>query len=232
MLSIVYAQKEVLRLSETTQERRVGQGLMAGDKTKSGAAVLDTKRGFPVYDRNPSVPQMDAFRTRPKPVRLNNGNRVMIVGHDTGEVMAEGHAAFFELKEVDEAQFVKLYMAGMKQTTKLTAAGLRVFQLVYQQMRDNPQADRIDLNFYIAQQFGLGMAVQSFRRGLRELLENEFIYRSPVTDTYFVNVNFIFNGNRITLAKSYYLKGTSAQLGLDLGVPPALPAPPRGQGRE
>jgi hypothetical protein len=38
------------------------------------------------------------------------------------------------------------------------------------------------------------MAIQSFRRGLRELLENEFIYRSPVTDTYFVNVNFIVSG--------------------------------------
>ena len=200
---------------------------MAAEKASNAAEVIDTKRGFPIFSRNPSVPVPTAFGMRPKSLRLNNGNKVMIVGKDTGEVLGEGHAGFFEMKEVDETQFVKLYLAGIKQTTKLTKAGLQVFELVYHQMRANPQSDRLELNHYLTKDFGLLMSIQTFRRGLRELLENEFLYRSTSTDVYFVNINFIFNGNRITLAKSYNLKGSgAAQLGLNLEPPaPALPAP-------
>jgi hypothetical protein len=66
------------------------------------------------------------------------------------------------------------------------------------------------------------MTERTYQRGMREMLEHMFLFRSTSADVYFVNVQFIFNGNRITLAKSYYLKGTEAQLGLDL-EPPALP---------
>lgn len=199
---------------------------MGTEKTGTGAEVLDTKRGFPIFARNPSVPVPATFGARPKSLRVNNGNRVMIVGKDSGEVLGEGHAGFFEMQEVDETQFVKLYLAGIKQTTKLTKAGLQVFELVYHQMRATPQSDRLELNHYLAKEFGLSISIQTFRRGLRELLEHEFLYRSTSADVYFVNINFIFNGNRITLAKSYYLKGTGAQLGLDLEpAAPALPAP-------
>ncbi len=200
---------------------------MAEYKGTKGAEIVDTKRGFPIFSRNPSVPVPSSFGMRPKSMRVNNGNKIMIVGRDTGEVLGEGHAGFFEMKEVDETQFVKLYLAGIKQTTKLTKAGLQVFELVYHQMRANPQSDRLELNHYMTKDFGLLISIQTFRRGLRELLEHEFLYRSTSADVYFVNINFIFNGNRITLAKSYYLKGSSAQLGLDLDAPstPALPAP-------
>lgn len=61
---------------------------------------------------------------------------------------------------------------------------------------------------------------------MRDLLEHMFIFRSTSDDVYFVNINFMFNGNRITLARSYYLKGTDAkQLGLDLDQPAALSPP-------
>ena len=71
------------------------------------------------------------------------------------------------------------------------------------------------------------MTERTYQRGMRELLEQLFIFRSTSDDVYFVNINFMFNGNRITLAKSYYLKGTATQLGLDLEQP-ALPAPKQG----
>jgi hypothetical protein len=188
---------------------------------------LDQKRGYPVYDRNPSVAHPNAVATRRKPVRIANGNRLMIVGRDTGEILGEGHAAFFEMKEVDETQFVKLYLAGIQQTTKLTAAGLKVFELVFHQMRGNPQSDKIEMNHYLVKKYGLDMTARTYQRGMREMLEHNFLFRSTSDDVYFVNINFVFNGNRITLAKSYYLKGTGAQLGLDLD-PPALPAPEKG----
>jgi len=176
-----------------------------------GIEPLDQKRGHPIYDRNPSVPHPSAVATRRKPIKIANGNHLMIVGRDTGEVLGEGHAAFFEMKEVDETQFVKLYLAGIKQTTKLTAAGLKVFELVYHQMRENPQSDKIELNLYHVKKHGLNMTKRTYQRGMQEMLEHSFLFRSTSADVYFVNINFVFNGNRITLAKSYYLKGSVPQ---------------------
>jgi len=48
------------------------------------------------------------------------------------------------------------------------------------------------------------------------LLENEFLYHSPSADVFFVNITYMFNGNRITLAKSYYLKDQAQQPELPL----------------
>jgi hypothetical protein len=189
----------------------------------SGAEVLDTKRGFPVFDRNPSVPAPGSFSMRSKPLRITNGNRIMVVGEDSGEVLGRGHAGFYELKEVDEQQFVKLYAAGVKQTTKLTKAGLQVFELFFHQMRANPQSDRLEMNHYLAKRHGLNISIQTYRRGLRELLEHEFVFRSPIGEVYFVNINFFFNGNRITLAKQYYVKGSVEQQ--ELPFAPPVPAP-------
>jgi hypothetical protein len=194
---------------------------------ESDVAPLDKKRGYPIYDRNPSVPHPNAIASKRKPFKVANGNRVMIVGRDSGEVLGDGHAAFFEMKEVDETQFIKLYLAGIKQTAKLTAAGLKIFELMYHQMRETPQSDKIELNLYHVKKHGLNMTERTYQRGMREMLDHQFLFRSTSADVYFVNIKFVFNGNRITLAKSYYLKGTDgAQLGLDLPPPsPALPPP-------
>jgi hypothetical protein len=51
------------------------------------------------------------------------------------------------------------------------------------------------------------------------LLKHSFIFRSPAVETYFFNISIIFNGNRITLAKSYYQRGTGAQIALGLESP-------------
>jgi len=184
---------------------------MAENRQTERAEVIATKRGFPIYDRNPSVPSPNGLPTRMKPVKIANGNRAMIIGKDTGELLGDAHAAFFEMQAVDQGQFVKIYLAGIKNTAKLTKAGLQVFEIVYCQMRENPQTDKIELNFYLAKKFGIDMSERTYQRGLRELLENDFLYRSPSADVFFVNINFMFNGNRITLAKSYYLKDAGIQ---------------------
>lgn len=179
-------------------------------KTELEAGILDIKRGLKVYERNPSVPNPGHLPIKRRPVKVANGNKVMFVNGSSGEA-SDGHAAFFEMQEVDQQQFVKLYLAGIKQTAKLTAAGFQVFELVYRQMQDTPQTDKIELNHYLTKKYGLNIADRTYRRGLRELLENEFLYQSPSKDVYFVNINFMFNGNRITLAKSYLLQGTQSQ---------------------
>ena len=70
------------------------------------------------------------------------------------------------------------------------------------------------------------MSERTYQRGLRELLENEFLYRSQSADVFFVNIMYMFNGNRITLAKSYYLKEAGMQGELPLEEPKEQPRLP------
>jgi hypothetical protein len=88
---------------------------------------------------------------------------------------------------------------------------MQVFEIVYNQMRENPQTDKIELNVYLAKKFGREMSERTYQRGLRELLEKRISISSPSADVFFVNIMYMFNGNRITPAKSYYLKDAGMQ---------------------
>ena len=41
-------------------------------------------------------------------------------------------------------------------------------------MRENPQTDKIELNFYLAKKFGIDLSERTYQRGLRELPHHGF----------------------------------------------------------
>jgi hypothetical protein len=52
----------------------------------------------------------------------------------------------------------------------------------------------------------------TYYRGLNELLDQGFLFRSyDSNDHYFVNVRYMFNGDRMVLVQGYRLKGTNIQ---------------------
>jgi hypothetical protein len=60
----------------------------------------------------------------------------------------------------------------------------------------------------------------TYRRGLRELLEKEFVFRSPNPGLFFVNIRFMFNGDRLAFVKGYKLKKDQPMLpGLEFEPP-------------
>lgn len=61
---------------------------------------------------------------------------------------------------------------------------------------------------------------------MSELLEKGFLFRSIAADVYFMNIRFMFNGNRHNIIKSYRIKEAKPinQLDLFQAVPAALPA--------
>ncbi len=81
-------------------------------------------------------------------------------------------------------------------------------------MRENPNKDKIELSPYVAQDRGLNE--RTFRRGLRELLEKEFLYHSTSNGVFFINIRFMFNGDRLAFVRTYHLKGDSQQAELPL----------------
>jgi hypothetical protein len=188
-----------------TEERQI-EGMPANQ--------LSTKRGFPVYRTNPSVPQVNGLPTRSKRITVPGGKASVIVDNGTGEIKGFGGMGFWWQEEVDSSRFVKLFLEGIKQAAGLSKTGIQVFELVYHEMRANPGSDEIKLNQYVAKDHGI--SDRTYQRGVRELLEKEFLYRSPSDGVFFVNIRFMFNGDRLAFVKTYHLKGASRQQELPL----------------
>jgi hypothetical protein len=175
---------------------------------------ISTKRGFPVYRTNPSVPQSSGLPTRTRRISVPGGKGSVIVDNGTGEIKGIGGMGFWWEEEVDTTRFVKLFLDGIKQAAGLSKAGMQVFEMVYHAMRANPSSDEIKLNYYTARDQGI--SDRTYHRGVRELLEKEFLYRSPSDGVFFVNIRFMFNGDRLAFVKTYHLKDASRQQELQL----------------
>ena len=174
---------------------------------------IGERRGVPIYKENPSLA---GFRgsLRDRPHKVIKGNKAMITDELTGEIIGEGTVGFTETKEVDTDQFVKIYMAGIDGMFELTKSSREVFKLLWMQVQNNPDHDKVELNIYIAEDYGLDIKQRGMTRGIKELLEHEFIYNTPTTGLFFFNAKYMFNGNRIVTAKQYILKGTQTQQSL------------------
>ena len=176
--------------------------------------LVTTKRGFPVYRTNPSVPPTSGIPTRSRRISVPGGKGAVIVDNSTGELKGLGGMGFWWEEEVDTTRFVKLFLEGIKQAAGLSRTGIQVFELVYKEMRMNPGSDEIKLNQYVAKDYGIND--RTYQRGVRELLAKEFLYRSPSDGVFFVNIRFMFNGDRLAFVKSYHLKDCTRQQELPL----------------
>lgn len=167
-----------------------------------------TRWGKVLYETNPSV--AGNFPIKIKAKRSKNLGDAYMVAPGTGEVVARGSFNFVEEIEVDEAQFVKVYLDGIKQHAQLGKAGVMLFEFVYRELsgakaKDN---DRVNLNYFLAQKWKPDLNKRTYERGMSELLEKGFLFRSISADIYFVNIRFMFNGSRQNIIKSYYIKGS------------------------
>lgn len=177
--------------------------------------VVAEKRGVKIYQTNPSIPS-EAEIKRNKRAQIGTEMRGLVVDNGSGEILGHGGAIAYEWEEVDKERFVKLYLAGLKQAAGLTKAGLAVFELVYKKVRENPGKDTVLLD-----SLSSGLEERTYQRGLRELLEKEFLFRSMNPGLFFVNIRFMFNGDRLAFVKGYKLRQDQPILpGLELESTP------------
>lgn len=179
------------------------------------APAIRQKRGVPIYTTNPSVPAKEDI-SRSRRTQFGNDRRGLIIDGDTGELMGRGGAYMYEFEEVDKERFVKLFLDGVRKAAGLSTTGLTIFELIYNQVRENPNSDKIEMSHMLAQDHLPNLAERTYRRGLRELLDKEVIFRSPVDGVFFVNIRCMFNGDRLAFVKAYHLKGSGYQPELQL----------------
>jgi hypothetical protein len=140
----------------------------------------------------------------------------MIVS-DHGEIVA--NAGFHEVVEIDRTQFVKLYINGVKAFQGLKSAGAKVFELIYRAAQDAPGTDRIYLHFMTIEQNITPIGRATFHRGMTELIERGFLAESIEPGMYFLNIDYMFNGNRLAFIKEYRIRGEYEPANKPLGKP-------------
>lgn len=179
--------------------------------------IIAMRHGDPVFRDNPSIPDPQHIK-RMKKKRFGDEKRGVILDESDG-TLSVGGATFYEVEEVDNTRFVKLFLEGIKHASGLKGAGLTVFEVVYYQIQEKPDTDEVKLSYLIANEYAPHLNERTFRRGVRELLDKGFIFRSPADGVFFVNIRFMFNGDRLAFVKAFERKGARKQQGeLDLAI--------------
>lgn len=166
----------------------------------------NTRRGLTIYDENPFI-TVDTVKTRVK--RITNRKGDMFVKAEDESIVAPA-AGFWQAQEVDTAQFVKLYINGVKAFSELTSAGTKVFELLYREMQKNIGKDRVLLSL-MAIDDDVKISKATFTRGMRELMDKGFIAPTRVVGWFWLNPDYIFNGDRLTFVKEYRRAATNGK---------------------
>jgi hypothetical protein len=154
-----------------------------------------------VYRQSPFLAQMD---TRVRRVTNQTGD-MMLISKDRGEVVNDV-AGFWQSQEVDSTQFVKLFVQGVKALTDLTSAGTKVFELLYLRVQENPNQDRVNMAFWTIDQQATPISERTHSRGMCELIQKGFIASTPTLGVYWLNPNYLWNGDRLAFVKTYVRK--------------------------
>lgn len=161
-----------------------------------------TRRGFKVYENNPSS-KMLKLRAKERAVRIENENKVLLIDCETNEILGEGTAGFFKREFVDDEQFMKVYRGQFGVMFQLSKTGQQVFQVLWDEVQNRKDSDLVILRPAVARRQGKQISERVFQKGVRELLEKELIYMSEIDGQYFINMTIFFNGNRIIAATEY-----------------------------
>lgn len=174
------------------------------DSTQESINICElTRYGKVIYEKNPSI--TGEFPTRIKPKQTNKLGDVYMVAPGSGEVVAQGAFAFVEEREVDSEEFGKIYLDGVKKFGELSKSGALLFEFIYREISGIKGKDKdiVALNYIRALRWKPDISKRTYDRGLGELLDKGFLFRSIDADVYFINVRFLFNGNRMVLIQSY-----------------------------
>lgn len=170
------------------------------------ATPVLSRRGLVKYETNPFLPDAAANTnqgTKRRTLRSKDGSQLMVTSQ-SGEQIAP--AGFWHTQEVDKTQFVKLYVNGVKAFAGLSGAGAQVFGLVYAELQKSPGRDVIHLNFTEIDQDITPISKATFMRGVKEILLKKFLAETLVSGKYFVNPDYIFNGDRLAIVKEFRVR--------------------------
>jgi len=155
------------------------------------------------YEENPFVEGM-VVPIKNQKVQLSRLGRDdnILVNQATGEIQGT-HVTTF--RRVDSEEFVKLFTSNIALTFELKAAGIKAFGvLVWMLQEKGISKDLVPLDKFVLDDFldahsdkKLALSGPTFARGLAELEGAKIIAKHLRQGWYFINPNFVFNGDRV-----------------------------------
>lgn len=154
-------------------------------------------------------PLVDPQEIRSKRRYVRSGRGEELLNPSTGEV--NGIAVIHQIEERDDAEFVKVFAAGVAAAFELKSTAAKVFQVVLDQYQRTPMskgyADYVNLFWFDNGIEGrdLNMSEKTFQRGLKELIQKRFLYPKD-SASYWTNPALFFKGDRVMFIKEYRRK--------------------------
>jgi len=133
------------------------------------------------------------------------------VDPQTGETL--GHTTFIRQIEVDEEKFTKFYLSQFSAFWDLKPSAIRVFGYIMGQLQPKKDIFLFDLDDCMG--FTGYKTHTSIHQGLTSLLESKIIARGKNNYLYFINPMIIFNGDRVTFARTYVKKKNAIKVTVD-----------------
>jgi hypothetical protein len=137
-----------------------------------------------------------------RPPKDSDGERKFYVLDHEGNMAAE--SMFVREIEVDNEQFNKLFIGEFFRFFSITTPGIRVFG--YLMKRLGRGDDKLYFHMGECMEYTEYKHRNQVNTGLAQLLTAGIIARSVSLNVYYINPKVLFNGNRVTFAKSYVRK--------------------------
>ena len=160
------------------------------------------------YKENPFLGEM-VLDIKERQVRLSplGKDKNILVNQDTGEVRGT-HVVTY--RQVDSEQFIKLFTRNIALTFDLSSAGIKTFNVLCWAVqigalsKDEVHLDSITHSDFMAAHGDwtppLKLSLPTFKRGLVELEKAKLIAKTQRAGRYWVNPNFVFNGDRVAFS--------------------------------
>lgn len=139
----------------------------------------------------------------------NTDEKATLIAYDPNTSEILGHTRFVRQIEIDEEQFTKLYLSNFQKFFNLTTPAIRLFGYIIENIA--PNKDMFFIDYDEACTYTQYRSKTSIYRGLAELVEAEIIARGRYENHFFINPMVLFNGDRITFAKTY-VKSTQKKI--------------------
>jgi hypothetical protein len=153
------------------------------------------------YEKNPFIENM-VIPIRDQQVKLSRlgKDRNVLVNPGTGEDLGTHLTTY---KKVDGEQFVKLFTQNIALTFDLNSAGIKAFTILMWSVqhgaisKDQVDLDHLTLEDFLSAHPERSLSQATMKRGLRDLEKAQILARTLRKGRYFINPNFVFNGDRI-----------------------------------
>lgn len=162
---------------------------------------MEKKKTNERFTENPFVKDLVIpLKNKQVQISLLGSDNNIVINQETGEFL--GGTSVITYKKVDQTQFIKLFTQNIRLAFELTQAGQKALYVLFwvvqgEKGRDLVLLDRYTLETFLESHPDLEVSLPTFKRGLGELVKAQILAMNSRKGFYFINPNFMFNGDRV-----------------------------------